>query len=254
MRHLFYAVVALSGLLASAGANAADLRMPVKAPPMPVPPPFTWTGFYIGGNIGGAWAQTHWTDSLFGLDWGQTSNARFIGGGQIGFNYQFAGSNFVLGAEAQFDWVGSDGGVTRVGPLGHGFNIVSNDTGITTLAARFGFAFDRALWYGKFGGGWVGNNGFTVTDLTTGQQFVGDTSRTLSGWMAGVGLEYAFSDNWSGKVEYDYIGLGGRTFTVPGVIIPAIAGDTITGSHNVQLVKFGINYRFGWAGPVTARY
>jgi outer membrane immunogenic protein len=141
--------------------------------------------------------------------------------------------------------------------LGHGFNIVSNDTGIATLAARFGWAFDRALWYGKFGGGWVGNNGFTLTDLTTGQQFVGDTSRTLSGWMAGVGLEYAFSGNWSGKIEYDYIGLGGRSFTLPGIIIPALAGDTISSSHNVQLVKFGINYRFGWgytAPMVSSRY
>jgi outer membrane immunogenic protein len=75
--------------------------MPVKAPPMPPPPPpFTWTGFYIGGNIGAAWAQTHWADSLFGIDWGRTSNTRFIGGGQLGFNYEFAGSSFVLGAEA----------------------------------------------------------------------------------------------------------------------------------------------------------
>ena len=256
MRKLFLAASAFSALLAASfAANAADLRMTVKAPPAPMPPPFTWTGFYIGGNIGAAWAESHWTDSLFGLDWGRSSNGRFIGGGQVGFNYQFAGSSFVLGAEAQFDWVGTDGGITRVGPLGHGFNIVSNDTGITTLAARFGFALDRALWYGKVGGGWVGNNGFTVTDLTTGQMFTGSNSNTVSGWMVGVGLEYAFTDNWSGKFEYDHIGLGGRTFTLPGAVIPALAGDTITSDHNVDLVKFGINYRFGWAsGPVAARY
>jgi outer membrane immunogenic protein len=236
-------------------ANAAD--MPVKAPPAPIyaPPIFTWTGFYIGGNIGAAWAQSEWHDSLFGLNWGRTSDARFIYGGQIGFNYQFAGSNFVIGAEAQGDWLGSDGGgVTRVGPLGHGFNIVSNDTRIATLAARFGFAADRALFYAKAGGGWVANNGFTVTDLTTGQVFVGDTGRTLSGWMVGAGIEYAFTDNWSMKFEYDYIGLGGRSFTLPGLVIPALAGDTITSDHNVQLIKLGINYRFGWGGPVVARY
>jgi len=131
---------------------------------------------------------------------------------------------------------------------------VSNDTRIATLAARFGFAADRALFYGKVGGGWVGNNGFTLTDLTTGQVFTGETSRTLSGWMVGAGLEYAFTDNWSAKFEYDYIGLGGRSFTLPGIIIPALAGDTITSDHNVQLIKLGINYRFGWGGPVVARY
>jgi outer membrane immunogenic protein len=244
----------LTLLLTPLAAGAADMRL--KAPPAPPPPPpFSWTGLYIGGNIGAAWAESHWTDSRFGLDWGRSSNGRIIGGGQIGFNYQFPGSNFVLGAEAQFDWAGNDGGVSAVGPLGHSFNIVSNDTRIATAAARFGYAFDRALFYGKAGGGWVGNDGFTVTDLTTGQAFVGDTGHTLSGWMLGVGIEYAFSNNWSGKFEFDHIGLGGRTFTLPGVIIPALAGDTITSDHNVDLVKFGINYRFGWAGgPVVARY
>jgi outer membrane immunogenic protein len=264
MSKLFHTVVAfLVLLLASVGANAAEKRIPVKAPPAPPPPPpFTWTGFYIGGNIGGTWAGTHWTDSFFGLDWGRRSDARFMGGGQVGFNYQFAGYNynysgasFVLGAEAQFDWVSNDssGGVIAVGPFGHGFLIVSNGTRITTAAARLGFAFNRALFYGKVGGGWVGNNGFTVTDLTTGQVFTGD-SGTLSGWMAGGGIEYAFTDYWSGKFEYDFIGLGSRTFTLPGVIIPALAGDTITSNNNVQLVKVGINYRFNWGILGPTRY
>ena len=257
MHKLFCTVVASSALLlASVAANAADMHL--KAPPAPpMPPPFSWTGFYIGGNLGGAWAESHWTDNRFGLDWGRTSDARFIGGGQVGFNYQFAGSAFVIGAEAQFDWTGNNNnGLTVIGPLGHGFNIASNDTRIATLAARLGFAFDRALWYAKFGGGWVGNSGFTVTDLTTGQAFVGDTSRTLSGFMAGVGFEYAFSDNWSGKVEYDFIGLGNRTYVLPGAIIPALTGDTITSDHNVSLVKVGLNFRFGafGTGPAGMRY
>ena len=114
----------------------------------------------------------------------------------------------------------------------------------------------RVLWYGKAGGGWVGNNGFTVTDLNTGQAFVGDTSHTFSGFMVGVGVEYAFSDSWSGKIEYDHIGLGNRSFLVPGTLIPALAGDTITSDHNVDLVKFGLNFRFGGfgTGPAGMRY
>jgi outer membrane immunogenic protein len=256
MKKALIAVIALLAL-GTGAASAADL--PVKAPPAPVyaPPIFTWTGFYIGGNIGAAWAHTEWHDSLFGLDWDRTSDARFMGGGQVGVNYQFAGSSFVIGAEGQFDWVGNNGGngITVIGPRGHGFQIVSNDTRIATLAARFGYAVDRALFYGKAGGAWVGNDGFTVTDQTTSQVFVGDTSHTLSGWMVGAGIEYAFTDNWSAKFEYDFIGLGSRSFVLPGTVIPALAGDTITSDHNnVQLVKLGINYRFNWGGPVVARY
>src|SRR4051794_28980719 len=85
-------------------ALAAD--MPLKAPPAPMPPSFSWTGFYVGGNIGGAWAQRSWNDNLFGLNFGRSSDGVFIGGGQVGFNYQF--SNIVLGAEADFDWAANN--------------------------------------------------------------------------------------------------------------------------------------------------
>jgi outer membrane immunogenic protein len=232
--------------LACGSAGAADLPV-YKAPP---PPIFTWTGFYIGGNIGAAWARSEWHDSFFGLDWDRSSDARFIGGGQIGFNYQF--NCWVLGVEAEFDGVGNNGGdgVTRVGPLGHGFQVTSKDTRITTLAARFGYANNNWLFYGKAGGGWVGNNGFTVTDLTTGREFVGDNSNTASGWLVGAGLEYAITNNWTVKLEYDYLKLPGRTFVLPGVLIPALAGDTITSDHNVQMVKLGVNYLFNWGGGV----
>jgi outer membrane immunogenic protein len=240
-------------LLMTLTAGAADLKL--KAPPAPPPPPpFNWSGLYIGGNVGGAWAESHWTDSLFGIDWGGSSEGRFIAGGQIGFNYQFPSSPFLLGVEAQFDWVGRNGGDVTAVALGDTFTISSNDTGIATVAARLGLAFDRLLWYAKVGGAWVGNNGFTVTNVTTGETFVGDNSHTLSGWMVGVGLEYAFIENWSMKLEYDHIGLGGETFTVPGTAIAVLAGDTITSDHHVDLVKFGINYRFGWNNPVVARY
>ena len=68
--------------------------------------PFTWTGFYLGGNIGGAWAEHNVSDSLFGLNFSQqTSNGVFIGGGQLGFNYQFG--PMLLGIEGDFDWAGN---------------------------------------------------------------------------------------------------------------------------------------------------
>jgi outer membrane immunogenic protein len=119
------------------------------------------------------------------------------------------------------------------------------------VAARFGWAFDRWLIYGKAGGGWVGSDSFTITNVTTGASISGSNNNTNSGWLIGGGVEWAFACNWSGKIEYDYLGLSSQTFTTPGVIL---AGDTFTtGNRNLQMVKFGINYRFGWDGPVTAR-
>jgi outer membrane immunogenic protein len=240
-------------------AGAADL--PIKAPPVYMPPAFSWTGCYIGGNVGGAWARSNWSDSLFGLNWGNISDTRFIGGFQGGCNYQFGNPGFVIGVEGDFDWVGNNnGGRTVVVPAGFPgagdvISLSSNDTRIATLAGRFGYGVDHALFYGKFGAGWVGNNGFTIVDQTTGAAFVGTNSNTASGWMAGAGLEYAFTNNWTAKIEYDYIGLPGRSFVLPGVLVPALAGDTITSNHNVQMVKFGINYLFnGGGGAVVARY
>jgi outer membrane immunogenic protein len=255
MCKLFRAAATLSTfLLASAVADAADLPAP---PPPPAPVyalPFNWTGFYIGGNIGAAWAQSHWNDNLFGLDWGRTSDARFIGGGQIGFNYQV--TNLVIGAEADLNWVGNNNGngVTVFGPLGHGFQVISNDTRIATLAARFGFDCDYLLLYGKAGGGWVGNNGFTVTDLTTRQAFGGSTTNTASGWLVGAGMEFRVSNNWTVKLEYDYLRLSNRSFTLPVTAVPALAGDTINSDHNLQMVKLGVNYLFNLGGPLVARY
>jgi outer membrane immunogenic protein len=253
------AIIAGVALLALGTGVAGAADLPVKAPPYVPPPVFSWTGCYIGGNIGAAWANTEWHESLFGLEWGRTSDARFIAGGQIGCNYQFQNPGFVIGLEGQFDWAGRhDDGRTIVVPVGpragNVISLTSNDTRIATLAARFGYSFDRALIYGKAGGGWVGNDGFTLTDQTTGETFVGENSHTISGWMVGAGIEYAFTPNWSAKIEWDYLKLPSRTFVLTGAVFPALAGDTITSDHNVQLVKLGINYRFNWGGPVVARY
>src|SRR5262249_25168666 len=104
MRKLSLFSAVAGAVLGFAGAvQAADL--PVKAPP-PVVVPFTWTGFYVGGNIGAAWGHRDWADATRGLAFSQTSDARFIGGGQAGFNYQF--SNFVIGVEGDIDWIARD--------------------------------------------------------------------------------------------------------------------------------------------------
>jgi outer membrane immunogenic protein len=228
MRAAFHtSVAALAVLAIPMAANAADLR--VKAPPAPpMAPPFSWAGFYIGGNLGGAWAQGSLTDSLFGLNFNSGNNhGVFIGGGQVGFNYEF--SNFVIGVEGDFDWdannnnTGNGVAIPAVGT----FQASANDRWLTTLAARFGWAIDYWLIYGKLGGGWVGSDNFTVTNLNTGASITGG-SNTNSGWLFGGGVEWAFMNNWSAKIEYDYLGLNSQTFTSPGIVL---AGDTFTTSN-----------------------
>jgi len=236
-------------------AGAADL--PVKTAPLYVPAPFTWTGCYFGGNFGGAWDNTNWSDTLLGVNWsnGNSNGLGLIGGGEAGCNYQMGA--FVVGVEGDFDWAAKNHSSNNavVGPTGDSFQLTSNNYWISTVAARFGFAVERALLYGKVGGGWVGTNGFTVTDVTTGASFSSANSNTLGGWLVGAGVEYAYTTTWTMKLEYDYLGLGSQSVTLPGTVIPALAGDTFNSGHrNVQMVKLGVNYLFNWGGPVVARY
>ncbi len=232
MRKLFLATAALTALWSSA--FAAD--MPLKAPPPPPAPPFSWTGFYIGGELGGAWANGHVTDSLFGLN-ASTSHSGWLGGGVVGYNYQI--NNFVLGIEGDFDATSLKATGNGVFVPGVGTLQASAKTDwISTVTGRVGLAADRALFYVKGGGGWVGNTA-SITNLNTGAAV--SASNTNNGWLLGGGLEYAFAaSNWSGKLEFDYLGL--RSWSWNSVVFP---GDTFTASRNISMLKAGLNYRFG---------
>jgi outer membrane immunogenic protein len=178
--------------------------MAVKAPPAPppAPPPFSWTGFYIGGEVGGVWANGTIHDSRFGLS-ESTNHSGAIGGAELGFNYQV--SNVVFGIESNFDWTslsatGSGVFIPTVGTL----QASANTRWITTVAGRFGIAFNQLLFYGKAGGGWVGNNA-NITNLTTGASV--SASNTWTGGLFGVGLEWTFAPQWSTKIEYDHLSM-----------------------------------------------
>jgi outer membrane immunogenic protein len=251
MRKLVHVAAALSVLLAaSVTANAADVYARPYAPPPYVPPAyvapvFTWTGFYLGGNIGGAWAHRDVTDSLLGANFNNGNNdGVFIGGGQLGFNWQV--NYVVLGFEWDIDGAANNNNtgtvfIPTVGVL----QLTSNNRWITTLAARFGVTNGYWLFYGKAGAGWVGSGDFTVTNLTTGTSVTVSNNNSNSGWLVGAGIEWAFAPNWSAKVEYDFLGLDSRTFTVPAGFL---AGDTFTHSNrDIQMLKVGVNYLFNWS-------
>jgi outer membrane immunogenic protein len=229
-----YASLAMSAaMMFPVAAGAADLT----APPAPrPPPPFSWNGFYIGGDVGGAWSNLTVSDSRFGLS-ASANRSGFIGGGEVGFNYQ--ASNIVFGIEGNFDWASLPG-------AWNGINQGSAKTDwVTSVAGRLGVAADRMLFYVKGGGGWVGDNA-TITNLRTGASV--SASSTNSGWLLGGGIEWAFAQNWSGKIEYDYLGLRSWSWS-PGLFL-----DTFTVSRNIQMLKAGINYRFDWGSPLVARY
>ncbi len=245
-------VPTLAALLATTVAAAAA-DMPLKAPPKPppvavaVPLPFSWSGFYVGGNIGGEWSQRRVTDTLHGATFDNgNNNGSFIGGGQAGFNYQMG--NVVLGVEGTFDWTASNNN-TMTGVLIPNVGTVrvnDRDRWIATAAGRLGYAFDRLLAYGKAGGGWVGTNNFSATNVTTGATITGTNNTSQAGWLVGGGLEWAFTDSLSAKVEYDFLGLGNTSFTVPATAA-FLPSDTFnTTKHDVQMATVGLNYRFNW--------
>lgn len=253
MRKLSIAAVAGSALLTGiATAGAAD--MPLKARPMAAPPPaFSWTGFYIGANVGGAWTPNNGSsvfDPLFPpflvlapqaaiptLFPGQleslTGTGRgsgVIGGGQIGYNWQV--QQFVLGVEADMvgtDLKGSSASATRTfGPpilLATVNQTVTVEFGhidwMASFRGRAGFAWDRALLY-VTGGAALASIGGATTTVVNGPgialpagTFTASTggSTTRWGYTVGAGIEWAFSPNWSLAGEYRYTDFGDRAST-----------------------------------------
>jgi outer membrane immunogenic protein len=235
--------VAVIAAICGTSALAAD--MPVKAVPY-VAPVYNWTGFYIGGNFGGAWGNTAWLDDgtagVAGTVDASYDTSGILGGGQIGFNYQI--DRWVWGVEADFDAASITGGggacFTAGGP---GNTCSSKADWLTTVTGRVGIAFDRALIY--FDGGWAEvhekySNPFNFGVGATG---VDAASETRNGYTIGGGIEYALAGPWSMKAEYNYIGLGTKD-----LLFCEAAGCFYSENlrSNLNEIKAGINYRFGW--------
>jgi outer membrane immunogenic protein len=203
----------------SAVSQAADApRGPAyRPPPLPVPLFYNWTGLYVGVHAGGGWAD---------LGVGDTGSG-FIGGGQVGYNYQI--NQWVWGLEAEISGSGIKNNLVTT-PF---FTASFNWNSLWTLTPRLGYAFDNWLVYGKGGGAWA-----DVSVSANGPfGFGGSAGGTASGWVVGVGAEYAFRNNWSAKVEYNHFDFGSDAGTF-------ITGNSVT----LDTVKAGVNYRFGGPG------
>lgn len=238
MKKFLLGGVALVAFAAPAFAADMPARTYTKAPAYTAPQAvYNWTGFYIGGHLGGAFPGDN---SL------QGSDARFLGGVQAGFDYQFA-PNWVLGAEAQYSWLtgGNNNGV-----LFPGGSLVttSNNDQLGSVTGRLGYTWGPTLLYAKGGYAWRNNENIGVSVGGVPAAFTTDGSHK-DGYTLGAGLEYMFAPNWSAKAEYQYYNFGKTTFTSgPADIVGARFRD------DEHTVKVGVNYRFGWGGPTGPAY
>jgi outer membrane immunogenic protein len=244
------ATIGLSG-----SAFAADLP-PAPAPRAPavylppVVPVYNWSGVYLGINGGYGFGSSKWTDpqnpsSL--TSGGSTSSGSFntnggLVGGTLGVNFQTGG--FVFGVEGDWDWQGLQG--TSNSPF---CNVLASGTPscetksdwIATIRGRAGYAADRVLFYAT-GGGAAGN-------VQTGLNTLSLQSNTEYGWTAGAGIEWAFADNWTAKVEYLFVDLGNTTCNTSancGFDAPATASNNSV-TFTESIIRAGVNFKFnGW--------
>jgi outer membrane immunogenic protein len=257
MKRILLAATMLATAALLQPATAADLGRPVtKAPPLVAPPPFTWSGVYIGAHLGWTWGEKDWnqTFSSFGfpLDVASADVDGFLGGFQIGVNYQIGA--WVLGLESDWAWTDADGCGNQV--LFPAFAGCSKVNWIYTLTGRLGFTGwwnGRALLYIK-GGFAAADDKHFITFL--GTQITDTVGGTRNGWTIGGGLEWAFADNWSAKIEYNYLNFEdkGHDFIHGPLSLNPGLFERWDISQQMHVVKFGLNYRF-WtaAAPVVAR-
>ena len=236
-------------LIALAGSSASAADLPRKAPPpVVVAPAFSWSGFYIGGHIGGAKVERCLELTLLNAD-GCVDRTGWLGGGQIGYNWQ--AGQVVLGVEFSGSFADLGGGV-NAGVLPGGRFFESDGKSLLMLTGRLGWAADRALFYVTGGAASVRGNVDFFTPV--GAAIISrEVSFTRTGWTFGIGAEYAFTPNWSFAAQYNWLDLGDRdlNFVALGGA-PALAANV---DQTFHVFTLRMNYRFGgYAAPVAARY
>lgn len=234
----------LSSGLAGVTASAADLGRPALAPiyaKAPVVAPWSWTGFYLGADVGYAWSRDKDDETVLatGLpsDFSPTSAAELHGfkaGGFAGYNWQW--SSLVIGLEADADYAHLTGTATFPNTSAADFyeGRIRNQE---SVRGRIGHAFDHALLYA------TGGVAFADIDEhdASGIGIFNDNSTMRTGWTAGAGLDYAFNQNWIGRAEYRYSDFGTFSYN-PTVFVDFVENHKIT----ENAVRAGIAYKFGY--------
>ena len=237
---LAFAIAAALGLGGVQVATAADMPVKARAPVAVAAPAWNWTGCYVGVNGGGGWGTKSWRDpNLAGIEFSNHHVSGGLAGGQIGCNYQT--SSYVFGLEGEADWANIQGSALDTLSAGTLTDHSKIDF-IATFAGRFGLAWGRALLYVKGGGAYAHDKYWTIVNASGATFYSASQGRT--GWLVGVGSEYAFDSNWSGKLEYDYIDFGTHSATFAGGTFPG-APFPFDINQRVSLIKVGVNYRFG---------
>jgi opacity protein-like surface antigen len=256
MKKIFLATSAL--LVMTAAASAADL--PMKGPMMAPAAVYSWTGWYVGGNIGGGGATTAFGDPCFYCSAGNTTNGFFTGGVQAGYNYQFG--NGLVGIEAdvngnslnnKFLMGGDDGSALRAG-------LKVDLSG--TIRARGGLVMNNTLLYVTGGAAWanvrqtgteVCNSIFSCSEgagIGSPTGITANSSHTLWGAVVGAGVEYAVSPNWTVGGEFLHTMYQHSTANILNAngtnacsSEPA-AGCVVSGQLTTDVARLRFNYKF----------
>src|SRR5882762_3528849 len=250
MRRLIAATIAFTALTVSA--LAADLPVRPYARPVVAPLGYNWNGFYIGAHLGGAWESRDFTQTFGIVETGNHKPSGIMGGGQIGYNWQFA-PNWLLGVEADVSGADLKDTVSTTSPGGAVVNWRDKIDLFGTVRGRLGYVIDNWLLYGTGGFAWVDDK-FTRTQAVAGPLspaagLVVSNSNTATGWVAGAGVEWGFARNWTARVEYLHIDVQGQTLGFATPIGPGggagIGAFAVNEGHlTIDTVRAGVNFLF----------
>jgi outer membrane immunogenic protein len=255
LKKLVLTSCAVMSLCIGSSVYAAD--MPMKSAPQaaPIPTAYNWTGLYLGAHVGGGVPHTQATTTSTNINFPTTGallapfdQGGIVGGGQAGFNWQFA-PQWVIGVEGEYSKTGIHGTTSEPSPgvPGRTISTFHDIDNIASVSGRLGYAFNNVLLYGKGGVAWADFSnrsssvgaGALVLCCTVG-------SDTREGWLAGGGIEYGFAPNWSAKIEYNYLDFGTTATTAVNTVTGEV--NTRNAVAHIHIAKFGVNYRFGWLG------
>jgi outer membrane immunogenic protein len=265
--------LALAASFLAVSAVAASAADPGNKAPTRAAEVFNWTGFYVGGNVGGAWENESGTTNFISSNSpaaqantpqsNSLRNGAAIGGIHAGYNWQI--TRWVFGVEADWDWTHTRNGFCRqtdnlsaaCTDNGRGFLTLTGKTAsLDSARGRLGYAWDRFMIYGTGGAAWANfDSSINASCLVAGcgsalvsQNPTAYFSDTKLGWIAGGGIEAMLDTDWIARAEYLHYDFGSITSTLTAD--PQSA--TWSRTFRYETVRVGLSYKFG--GPVQTGY